>query len=368
MSSSTKTTKTFIKARIIPFSAALFRFISIVALSYLILFCLSCFMERFNLNNDNDHQTLDSRITSLRLNKEFDRNITEAATEIYLSSEEEEKQRAVIGLFTANPPSLQRVVVESPYQFKPRKNNEQESLVSITLDSNQWRIVKNSYTQILGLLIVSQIALVLFVGCVGFLRAISIYPKNHYIFRGFVFAFSVLPIFIIASLPDPFISIGARPGFALLEFFQINGYSGPEWFYGLWQIVFVVCFAGIGSQFAIDAVIKETPEENLNYYRGGSSAKWNAMRLSIARSSAKLEEWVPFFIIAVLFCRARLISASDNISVLVDRATQIQDPKMSLPALIMFIAVILVLTWIGRALFRFFQEALFPINLDSGVR
>ena len=363
-----KRNQIFVKGRVVPFIAAILRISSIIVISYFILFGLSCFLERFNLNKESIKSGTESKISSVRIIKEFDRNIKEAATEVYLLATEEQEQKAANEMFSAQSPKYPHVMVESPYQFTNRKNNESESLVSITLKSNQWRIVQKSYSQILQLLIVSQVCLVLFIGFISFLRSISIYPNNHYIFRGFVFSFSVFPIFIIASLPDPFISIGARPGFSLLEFFQISGYEGPQWFYSVWQILFVVCFAGIGSQFAIDAIIKDNPEENLNYYRGESSAKWNAFRLSIARSSSQLEEWVPFFIIAVLFCRARLIGESDNISILVDRATQIQEPTMSLSALLMFVAIILSLTWIGRSIFRFFQEALFSINLDSGVR
>lgn len=357
-----------IKARVVPLVAASLRFLVIILFSYVCLFILTCLMERFIISHKNVDETLNKTVAELRTAREFDRKVREVSTRLYLQEEKKPQSDVLMKLYTKSPPSLKKIEVNSPYQFKDKKVTGKEGLISLTLSSNLWRRVHVSFMQALKLLVVAQVSLMCFLGVLGFLRSISIYPKDRYIVRGFVFTFSVLPIFVIASLPDPFISRSARPGYSILELFQISGTDGAPLFYSIWQIVFIICFAGITSIFAIESVIKDTPEENLNYYRGGTSAKWNAMRLTITRSSAQLEEWVPFFVIAVLFCRARLTNVSDNISLFVSKATKADNPIISLPNLIMFIAIILMLTWICRALFRFFQEAFLPINLDGGVR
>ena len=388
----------WLKTRGFPILTSLMRMIIFIGMSYGMLYFCGWSSNRMKLTREgissHEEKVLSSNL--IKIDEAIRMSALESLADLNSSVESKTKLALSKRIFQKSI-SLGRyetyggIIPKETSISVQRKKASARELSRLSNQSNRpfWLKTTAAFWSALKLLFMSQICMLLYLGLLGVIRTKTTFPKKRLITHYVLLLLLTLPVLIIAISPEIF-SKSDVPGSFLYESLWGKRASDIRWFSPfmyIWQIGFVVCFAGILSRSSIAVFEKHSPEENLNYYRG-SADRLTAFRLAILRNSLLLKGYVPFFVIAVVFSRLRMEeqieryrwrqyeggpweSGSEGYfglySLLVD-ALKADTSVERLIGVFLGSMVILLVTLLGKAFFQQIHEALTPINDNSGVR
>lgn len=230
-------------------------------------------------------------------------------------------------------------------------------------------IYKNSvlsFKQGLRLLWASGLVMIFVLASMSVLRNIEEkYQIGFYLkYVGLLF---LMGFTLFSFLPMVYFSTFFRPGQELLDSgFLMNEGIGPILMF-VFDILFVISFAGIISQFGVEQLFKKTPEENMIHLRDGFP--WaKIFILGLARSAQRLTVMIPFLLTATLFANARM-NRGEGIYKLVQEVFRISEsPGQGLQALILTTMIVVSLNTLGKQFMIAVQDMFYTIPLNKDIR
>ena len=224
-----------------------------------------------------------------------------------------------------------------------------------------------SFKQGLKLLWASGLVLIFLLAGMSLIRNIEEQYETTGYYLKYVGGLLLVVLAVFSLLPQVYFSTFLRPGQELLSAgFQTNEGVGPTVMF-LFDVLFVISFAGIVSQFGLEQLLQKTPEENMIHLRDGFP--WGkAYALGMARSAERLTSMMPFLLTATLFANARM-SRGDGIYKLVQEVFRVAEaPGQALQALILTTLIVVSLNTLGKRLMIAVQEMLYTIPASKEIR
>ena len=219
----------------------------------------------------------------------------------------------------------------------------------------------------LTLLWTSGLVLLIVMACMSVIRNTEEQYETLGYYLKYVGGVILVGLAVVTLLPKVYFSSYLRPGQEFLPLgFQMDDGIGPTVMF-VFDILFVISFAGIVSQFGLEQLLKKTPEENMIHFRDGFPVA-KVFALGMARSAERLTSMIPFLLTATLFANAR-VDKDEGINKLFEYVFRVsQDPGPALQALLITTVVVLSLNTLGKRLMITIQEVLYTIPASKEIR
>jgi len=251
----------------------------------------------------------------------------------------------------------------SPFPVRVKKSNLSKTEIQ---DNLVYQSAILSFERGLSLLWISELVLLVLLALIATVRNVEERYSTMGSLLKWAVGFVVFGLGLFAILPQVYFSTYLRPGQELLPMgFDVKQGFGQGLMF-VFDIAFVIGFAGIASQFGWRNLFQKTPEEEMIHL--SERFPWyQVFTLGFVRSAGQLMNMMPFIVTAVLFANARM-DRSEGVYKLVQEVFRSDQPARSLQALIVTTVLVLFLNTLGKRLLVGVQEMLYTIPASKEIR